>query len=298
MRIVVMGAGAIGSLFGALLCKKNKVFLIARRPHVKAIRERGLLVRGKTKLKVRVPAFENVNDIGFSPDLLILTVKSYDTETSMREACKIINRETIVLSLQNGLDNIEKIERIVASDQIIAGVTTNGALFSAPGSIIHTGKGKTILGELNKRVSKRLQNIVSTFNESGIETGISKDIFKEIWIKAIINSCINPLTAFFECKNGYLLQNPLLEKIVEMVCNESTSVAIANGIELSHEVMIEKTREVIRRTCDNYSSMLQSIRRGKRTEIDSINGKLVEIGERCNLDTPLNKILTSLIKYR
>ncbi len=295
MKIVIFGAGAIGSLFGALLAKNNTVILVGRAPHITAIQHNGLNVNGKTHLHVKLSAVESVKDVSISPNLILLTVKSYDTETAIKHTVPLIHDETVVVSLQNGLDNIEMITHIVDKDHIVAGVTTHGAIFSNPGVIRHTGKGKTFLGELDGTRSKRLENIVRTFNEAGIETQISDDVVKEIWAKAIINSSINPLTAFFNCKNGYLLENHLLQKIVEVICEESTNIAQAEGIKLTAPDMIQRTKEVIRDTASNYSSMLQSVQQRKKTEIDSINGKLVTIGKQHRIDTSLNKILVELV---
>lgn len=296
MNIVVLGAGAIGSLFGALLSKKNNVILIGRTSHVNAIRKNGLSIDGKTQLNVNVSAVDSVDTVPFSVDLLIVTVKSYDTKLAIDQAKQIIHDKTVVLSLQNGLDNIKAIEHVVERRQIIAGVTTHGAFFSKPGCIKHTGVGKTVLGELDGESSERIKNIETVFNQVGIKAVVSENIIKEIWVKAVINSCINPLTAFFGCRNGYLLENPILEKNVENVCKESTSVANAYGVKLSYQDMVNKTKEVIRETSENYSSMLQSVRKGKKTEIDSINGALVNIGRTYSIDVPLNEILVFLIK--
>jgi 2-dehydropantoate 2-reductase len=295
MNIVVFGAGAIGSLFGALLAEKNTVILVGRNPHTTTIAKNGLIVKGKTHLSIRVPAVESIRDVRFSPDLILLTVKSYDTETSSRQLHAIIQNQTMVVSLQNGLDNIEKIKKYIDKNQILAGVTTQGSLFSKPGEIIHTGKGKTILGELDGSLSKRLERLVILFNEAGIKTKISNDIQKEIWRKAIINSSINPLTAFLRCPNGYLLYNPLLEKLVEYICKESTHIAVSEGIKVTSEEMIEKTKEVIRDTSKNYSSMFQSIQQGKKTEIESINGIFSRTALAHNIDGSLNNILFELI---
>ena len=296
MNIVILGAGAIGSLFGALLSKKNNVVLIGRTSHVNAIRNNGLTIDGKTCLNVKISAEDSVEDIPFSVDLLIVTVKSYDTKSAINQAKKIINDDTIILSLQNGLDNFKLIEGVVDYRQIITGVTTHGSFFSKPGCIKHTGVGKTVLGELDGESSERIKNVKDIFNQVGIKTVVSKNIIKEIWMKAIVNSSINPITAFFKSKNGYLLENPVLEKIVEKICEESTNVADAYGINLSYLDMMQKTKEVIRDTSENYSSMLQSVKRGKKTEIDSINGILVDIGRRYGVDVSLNGILVSLIK--
>jgi 2-dehydropantoate 2-reductase len=296
MNIVIIGAGSIGSLFGGLLSKKNNVLLIGRKTHVQAIKENGLKITGKTQLNVRVSAEDSISKIGFSPDLLILTVKSYDTENAVKEAKLTIGKNTVVLSLQNGLDNIDKIEKVASREKIIVGVTTHGAFFSKPGVIEHTGKGKTILGELDGKKTERIKHIADLFNEAGIETKISTNIVKEIWIKAIANSSINPLTTFFQCKNGYLLENPILENLIEMICKESTDVANNEGIQLFHQDMIKKTKEVIRNTSENYSSMFQSFKKGGKTEIDSINGKIVDFGKRNGVEAPINETLVRSIK--
>ena len=149
---------------------------------------------------------------------------------------------------------------------------------------------------MNGKKTKRIEHIVDVFSKAGIETIASENIIIEIWVKAIINSSINPLTTFSRCKNGYLLENLILEKIVEQVCKESTNIANVNGINISYENMVKKTKEVIRNTSENYSSMLQSFKEGKKTEIDSINGKLVNIGKKHRVDTTMNEILTHIIK--
>lgn len=295
MNIVIFGAGAIGSLFGALLAKNNSVVLVGRGLHVTRIRQNGLIIKGKTRLSVMVPAGESIEDVNFPPDIILLCVKSYDTETASKDILPIIHKQTIVISLQNGLDNITTMMRNVKKNHIIAGVTTHGAFFSKPGEIIHTGKGKTIVGELDGSQSKRLESLVTLFHKAGIETKMSGSIQKEIWKKAIVNSSINPLTAFLECKNGYLLKNPLMEKLVEYVCRESTLLTASGGIMVSPEEMVETTKGVIRDTLGNYSSMHQSLQQGKKTEIESINGVFKRIGAERNIDASMNSILVELI---
>ncbi len=296
MNIIIFGAGAIGSLFGALLSKGNNAILIGRKPHITAIKKNGLKIEGKTNLNAKIKAESSVDNVTFKPDLLILTVKSYDTETAIIQAKKIITNDTIVLSLQNGLDNIEKISKHISSEKVIAGITTHGAFFSKPGGIKHTGKGTTVLGELNRKKTKHVDNIVKLFNEAGIKTAESKNVIKDVWGKAIINSSINPLTAIFKCRNGCLSENPILEKFLEIICEESVKIANADGIDLSYSDMLAKTKEVVKNTSDNYSSMLQSVINRKKTEIDSINGKLIEIGRKYNVSTLINEILVNSIK--
>jgi 2-dehydropantoate 2-reductase len=295
MNIVVFGAGAIGSLFGGLLSKTNNVILIGRKNHVQAINSINLKIIGKTKKEIKLQAFENVTKVT-DVDLIILTVKSFDTDIAVKQLKPLINSKTIIMSLQNGLHNIDKIQKYVNKNQIVAGITTHGAIFEKPGLIIHSGIGKTTIGELNGKKTPRIIQIAETFNKAEIKTTINSDIKDEIWIKAIINSSINTLTTFFNCKNGYLLENPILENLVEKICIESTNVAKSEGYKFDNYTMIKKTKEVINDTIDNYSSMLQSIKQKKKTEIDSINGKIVECGRKNNVDLTLNEILIHYIK--
>jgi len=295
MNIVIFGAGAIGSLFGYFFSKENNVVLIGRKNHIDAINQNGLIIKGKTKKNVKISAFETIDEVPFIPDLLILTVKSYDTENAIKQTVDLIDENTFVMSLQNGLGNVEKIQKYVDIKRILACITTHGVVFCKPGVIKHTGVGKTVIGSLENKSTTVIENIAKMLNKSGVKTTTSKDVLKDIWVKAIINSSINPITAIFRCKNGYLLENPVLEKILEKICSESTDIANADGIDVSYDNMIEKTKEVIQDTSENHSSMLQSFKQVKRTEIDEINGKIVEISKKYNIESPLNKILLDLI---
>ncbi len=290
MNIVIFGAGAIGSLFGGILSKNNNVVLIGRKNHVEKVKKNGLKIKGKTNANVKVLAFEKVQDVLFSPDLIIICVKSYDTEKAVNEIKKILCKNTYVMSLQNGLDNIEKIEKIVDKNKLFVCITTHGSVFSKPGVIIHTGIGKTKIGAVVKNLS--VENMfVDLFNKSGINTVVSDDIMYDIWAKGVVNSSINPLTCFFKCKNGYILKNPVLEKIMEQICYESTNVARRAGFNLVYEDALDLTREVICDTSENFSSMFQSIQKDRKTEIDGINGYIMKAGKKFGLDVSLNELL-------
>ena len=295
MNIVIFGAGAIGSLIGAKLSKKNFVILYGRKNHIDEINRNGLEIIGKTIFFNKLYATDNIKEIKINPDIVILSVKSYDTVVALKQIEKIIDKNTILLTIQNGLDNIEKIKKMINPNQIIAGITTEGSLFIQPGKIKHTGKGITKLGELNGKQSIRIKKIVELFNNAGIYTISSNDIIEEIWIKAIINSSINPLTAIFRCKNGYLIKNPVLFEIVRLICIESSNIAIKKGFNINPSDIFKKTIEVIRNTNENYSSMYQSYINNKITEINSINGKFIYFGKEINVETSLNEILLKLI---
>ena len=296
MNIVILGAGAIGSLFGALLSKHHNVLLLGKKPHVSAIQSNGLRIQGKTMFHEKISATDTVNDVSFDVDLLLLTVKSYDTIKAIKQAKPIISKNTIVLTFQNGLDNIEKLQSVISKNQILAGITTHGAVFKSPGVVYHTGIGRTIIGELDGAETKRLKNIVELFDEVNIPVKISHDIFKDIWQKAIINSSINPLTAIFQCKNGYLMENPVLFHLVSCLCEESTNVAKSMGYTFTTKYLFEQTIQVINETFNNNSSMLQSVERKSQTEIDSINGKIVIFGRKNKISVLLNESVCFIIK--
>ena len=295
MNICVYGAGAIGSLFASYLSKHHKVSCIARTPHVKAVNNYGLMVTGKTEFQGKIPFYESIFDLSDTPYLVLLTVKAFDTKKAAEDIFQIITKDTLILSIQNGLGNIEKLTSVIPSSQVLAGITSHGSLFLQSGIIKHTGIGKTRIGELDGVLSKRLRSLQELFIRSGITVDISTNIKKEIWKKAIVNASINPLTTIFQCKNGYLLENPILTNLLEKICIESTLISTACGFDLNYQDMIEYTYEVINDTKLNSSSMLQSILQKKKTELDEINGMILDEGKKRNCDVSLNEMITHII---
>jgi len=295
MKILIFGAGAIGSMFGAKLSRYNDVTLLGRKEHMQKVRERGLILRGKTRAVFYLDAISRLEYYKARPDIVIVTVKSYDTDDAINDIAEYFGRDINVMSLQNGLDNIEKMRRFFDKERIFIGLTTEASLFLKPGEIEHTGRGKTIIGSLKN--NKFLEQLYREFVKAGFRTRISNDIERDMWRKAIINACINPLTAIFGIKNGVLKEKILFE-IVKDICRESIEVARGVGIKLDYEEMLREVREVIDLTSENLSSMLQSIIKGKRTEIDSINGYIYNLGKKIGLESKLNKLLTELVKIR
>lgn len=291
MKILVFGAGAMGSFLGGLLSQKNEVTLIGRKQHMEAIRREGLRITGMSNLRVYPLAKERI-DGKESPDLVIVTTKCYDTEDAIR-ALKPFHKRSIFLSLQNGLDNEEILSRFAS--KVLGGVTSHGITFVRPGNIYHAGEGITVIGNY-KGAGDKVSETARVLTESGIETTASDDIRKEIWKKVIVNAGINPITAITGYRNGLIFVRTQLESIVEAVCEEAVRVANAYGIEISAEEAIFQTKEVARLTAENKSSMLQDIENGKRTEIDSICGAISRLGAKKGIPTPVNSTLTALVK--
>ena len=297
MNICVYGAGAIGTLFASFLSKRNKVICIARKPQVDAVKRYGITISGKTSFQGSIPYFQSLQDMNGSPDLILLTVKAFDTEKAAKDIAEYISEDIPVLSLQNGLNNCDVLLSYLTESQILAGITSHGALFMQPGVIKHTGIGKTCIGELDGKLSKRLRDLQVLCIKSGLSVAMSTNIKKDIWRKGIVNASINPLTAIFQCPNGYLLENPLLHDLVVRICEESTMIAQKNDVELTVQDMFEYTFEVIQDTKENHSSMLQSIRQKKRTEIDAINGTLRSLGKNTDTSVFFNELLTKVIHF-
>lgn len=291
MRILVFGAGALGSFVGGMLSQNNDVVLIGRREHVETIEENGLTITGKTEIVVHPKAKESV-DGNEKPDWVLVATKSYDTEDAMRTLSPLF-KDAVFLSLQNGLGNEDTISRYVP--RVLGGTTSHGITKVGAGRIIHAGLGRTVLGNY-QGAEDSVSIIADALNGSGIETEITSDIKREIWKKAIVNAGINPLTAITGQKNGFILENPDLEMTLEAICEEAVQVANAHGIDISVEESIEQTKEVARLTADNKSSMLQDIEGGKRTEIDSICGAIMTLGMEKEIPTPVNSSLMAIIK--
>ncbi len=307
MRILVFGAGAMGSLMGGLLAQKHNVTFIGRKPHMEAIRQRGLEITGKTQLSLSpksILAYETVEPLKKGcgpPELVLVTVKSYDTPSIIPDLRKIIGSETILLSLQNGLDNEEQLRSAFPENVIVGSTICHGVTHEKPGIVYHAGFGDTVVGSFESENQKIAREISKIFTEIGIETQLTDNICGELWAKVAINASINPITAITGLKNGWLLREPTLEQLLEETCQEVLTVCESTGVTISYDPkgdILTRTKRVVERTADNKSSMLQDIEKGKRTEIDSINGAVVRVGEKHNVDTPLNRTLTTLVKAK
>ncbi len=295
MKIAVMGAGALGSLVGGLLAQNNDVTLIGSEDHMGAIQNHGLKIEGLSELAVSPKTATTTQDCEI-PDLIILTVKSYDTATAIKQAGLLIGEHTDVLSLQNGLGNVQAIGCHIPKPQIIAGVTSHGATFVENGIIRHAGLGDTIIGRPFAENDAKVWELAIQLSDAGIETTASIEIMSEIWAKTLVNAAINPLTAIIQAKNGFLLHNEKMLATMKDIVSEGVRIANAHGIALEEGQMYEKTLEVARRTADNKSSMLQDIEKGRKTEIESINGALVRLGKEKGQLAPKNQSMVTLVK--
>lgn len=301
MKIAIIGSGAMGSIYGGILSEDgNEVYLIdIFQEHIDRINENGLCIveNGKERWIKNIKATSNAEEVG-KVDLAIVFVKSTITDMAVKQNSAVLDENTTVLTLQNGLGNIEKIESQVNLKQIIAGTSTNGGSMIEPGKINHAGNGGTVIGELDGNVGGRIQELKELLDTPKLGAAvISDNIMGVIWKKLIINAGINPLTAMTGLKNGELLDRDESVCLLEGLVDEAIKVAKSKGVRLDTNIA-DVVKEVCKATNENTSSMLADIQNNRRTEIDNINGKIVEIGRINNIDTPINDIFTNLIHLK
>jgi 2-dehydropantoate 2-reductase len=290
VRIAVVGAGAIGSLFGALLQRAgNEVTLVARPDHVTAINRDGLRIEGRTAGTFPIRAVSQLPP-GFATDLCLLTVKTYDLESAASVFGRAMSTPLPVVVLENGLGVEAIVETALGSagwtdpsQWIVRGINSVPATFVRPGTIRHAGEGEVLLADY--RSGHHADTVAQTFRGAGIPVRVEPDREREVWRKVLVNAAINPVTADHGIPNGRLLLDPYRGQALQLL-DEALSVAQAEGVRFTDTDAQKELWRVVRATSDNRSSMLQDLDRGRRTEIDSISGAILELGNRRGLALP------------
>ena len=305
MHIIVIGAGAMGGLFGARLAAAGHDVLLydTWSEHVAAIQARGLLIEGAdgTPIRYQVHATDTPPQSLRGADLILVQVKAYDTLKALRPLERRINPESMLLSLQNGLGNLEAMQQALPNhSRMLLGTTAHGAGVIAPGRIRHAGTGPTVIGDplVNRQPKLNLTPVRDAFQDAGLPTEISTEIMLKVWLKLAANISINPLTAITGVRNGQLLDDPALLEMADAAVGEAVAVMKATGIAAPGHDFRAFARQVMRDTGKANSSMLQDITHGRKTEIDSICGAVVSIGAEVGVSTPVNRWLTALVRNR
>jgi len=297
MKTVMMGAGAMGSLFGGLLTRSGEeVWLVGnRKDQIDTLRSAGLTFEEEGELQIiPVNATLDVTSVG-KADLVIFFVKTYDTEVAVSDALVLEKEDTIFLTLQNGLGNEEVICQKIDRKKVMLGVTGHGATYLGPGHIRHAGWGKTFIGELDHRITDRAVRMTQMLCDAGIETEVSSNIHDRVWGKLLVNVGINALTALTGFKNGQLLDYLESARLMEKLVFEAAEVARRKGVHLGEDP-IEKVRMAIEATKENRSSMGQDFDHRQKTEIDAINGAVVREAQPLGIPVPFNQAVADLVK--
>ncbi|MFC1594615.1 ketopantoate reductase family protein [Candidatus Omnitrophota bacterium] len=297
MKIAIIGPGAMGCLFAAFLSRKNEVILFDKDPRrAKAIDQQGIKIEGISgKWSVKLPATNEPKQLG-DTELFIICVKSYDTKKAVSAIEKIITETSMVLTVQNGVGNIEIIGELIGHDKVIGGVTNHGATLLGDGHIRHAGKGETIVGRIDGKIPTQMRGIREILNKARLETRISRDIKGLLWSKLIINVGINALTALTRLHNGRLVEFDGTRNILGKAVAEAVRVAKRKRIKLIYDDPLAKVEAVCEATAGNIASMLQDILKKKKTEINFINGVIIREGQSLGIPTPVNTLLVELVK--
>jgi 2-dehydropantoate 2-reductase len=297
MKIAVVGAGAMGSLFGALLAEAgNEVWLLdIWAEHIKVIREEGLSLEREGKRRiVKLNAATDAEPIG-KADLIIIFVKSTQTAPAAATARELVGQEGLVLTLQNGMGNADIIAEAIDPNRVVAGTTSHGATLLGPGSIRHAGVGPTVIGMWVGGDKTPAQCIAGAFADAGIETETVEDVRSVVWDKLLVNVGINAITALTGIKNGQILDLEATKALSKAAVEEAMAVARTQGIKIREDA-VEHVLRVAEATGPNRSSMGQDVDHKRQTEIGAINGVVVREGRRLGLQTPVNKTLTALVE--
>jgi 2-dehydropantoate 2-reductase len=305
MNFLVMGAGALGSAIGGMLADAgHDVTLIGRERYMSPIRARGLVISGiwGTHHVKDIRAWSEL-DVTFTPEVVLLTTKSFDTEAALKALQPLIAdaSDTVVISLQNGIGNEEQIARYVGEKHTLGGMIITGFEIPQAGEVkVTVSADRTKIGELNNGITPRVRKIVAVFNEAGIPSDAVDNIQTHIWAKALYSAALNPLSAIFKVTYGKLAQ-PHAFAIIEAIIHEAFAVADAESVRLfwdRAEDYLAYLRHIqIPQTEKHHSSMLTDIERGRRTEIAFLNGVFVELGTKHHIPTPVNETIVRMIKF-
>jgi 2-dehydropantoate 2-reductase len=298
MKIAIVGPGAVGSLLAALLTRsKQEVHLIDRNlDRARKVNEEGIKVEGvHGEFTAKVNSTVEPQELG-ACDLIVISVKSYHTEEAIKGVKDLIGEATQVLTLQNGVGNIQILNDAVGEDKVIGGTTSLGATVLDHGHIKYAGKGETIIGKASGKVLAPLREVANALNKAGLDTKVSRDINAVIWSKLIINVGINALGVATRLHNGRLLEYTGTRDIMRAAVQEAVKVAKRKKIKLVYDDPIQKVEGVAKATAANVCSMLQDVLKKRRTEIDFINGAIVRQAKSLNIPTPVNEVLTNLVK--
>ncbi|MFC1931337.1 ketopantoate reductase family protein [Chloroflexota bacterium] len=301
MKIAVLGAGAIGSLIGGMLKKSGEeVYLVNIHPeHVEAINQRGLLISqaGKDDEKIAIPATTDPGSVGVV-DIVILMIKTQDTVAALKRALSLIGPQTLVVTLQNGLGNPEKIAGFVNRDNIIAGTTTMSAIKKAPGHVVNEFPGGAVhsikkwVGQNNEAVQK----IAKVFSDAGMRTEVLDDLDQFLWKKIAIVGGFSALVGITRLKIGDLLSVEEGEWLIRRVIREIVEIANKKGIKLNLEEEHERAMSYFKSIKGHVSSLCLDVLNGRTTEIDSLNGAIAAEAQALGLEAPYNKTLANLVK--
>lgn len=297
MRIAVIGAGALGCLFGVRLDDTgNDVWLVHHREkYVRELSENGVRIRddtGTRRLHAHVPATTDSSDVG-PVDLALVLVKAHHTREAIEDHTACIGPETRVLSLQNGLRNRGKLRALVGADAAFTGVTYQAADLERPGIVYHTANGPCVFGGRDTAFAEQIE---TTFEEAGIPVEVVDDPRAHIWEKQLLAAAVMPLAALTRLEIGSLVEDDRFVEVMDRLLDEVVAVAEARDVDILTDDPLSDVVSACQAAPSHKSSALQDIEKGKKTEIGEVNGAIVSFAAEEGIDVPFNRTLVSLVQ--
>jgi 2-dehydropantoate 2-reductase len=298
MKIGVIGTGGIGGYFGGLLARAGMdIHFVARGKHLQAIQEEGLqVVSNQGSFRVMIHATSEPHEIG-PVDLLLFCVKSFDTMDAARFAAPMVEDDTIILSLQNGIDNVQKISGFYGEERTLEGTCYVEASIASPGVIAHVGKpGRIVFGERTKRTTERAQRILDLFQRAQIEAELSNDIEQVLWSKFLFICAVHGVSTLSRAPLGLILSCLETRELVVGVMREVEILARAKGVSLPDQVLAEAIALAESYNKKFKCSMLRDLEWRRPMEIEALNGMVVKLGKELGVETPLNQAIYACLK--
>lgn len=301
-HVAVMGAGAVGCYFGGMLARAGApVTLIGRRSHVEAMAREGLFLDSVHFQESVAVAASTQPDAVRGADLVLFCVKAVDTEEAGRQIAPHLQPGATIVSLQNGVDNVERL-RAAAGIEALPAVVYVAAAITAPGRVKHAGRGDLVIGDPRRDPAGQtvgredVQRVAECFSRAGVPCRVSENIESELWFKLILNCAGNAVTALARASYGQAARNELSRQVLAAVTQEALAVARAAGVQLPSTDLVAAGLKLARDLGQATSSTAQDLARGKRTEIDALNGFIARRGAELGVPTPVNHTLFALVK--
>ncbi len=298
IRVAVLGAGAVGCFFGGMLARAgHEVTLIGRPVHVDAFRKSGLRFEG-AKVNETVPVGASTEaEAVRGARLVLFCVKSTDTEAAAAQIAPFLDAGALVVNLQNGVDNTERIQARVAQP-VIPAVVYVATEMAGPGHLKHHGRGDLVIGALDGKVTAAaLEQVKAWFEPAGVPVVISGNVAGELWMKLVVNCAYNAISAIAQLPYGAMIKGAGVREVMRDVVAETMAVAQAKGVRMAPDTLA-KVYRIAEAMPAQYSSTAQDLARGKPTEIDHLNGYVARQGEALGVPTPVNLALHALVKLR
>ena len=301
--VAVIGAGAVGSYYGAKLARADfDVTLVARAAHVAAIDRDGLrVIEGGVEWQTALRATTD-SKAAHGADVVLVTVKSPDTSTAASMLAPSLSTDARIVSLQNGVDNAERVGAVLGNP-VYAAVVYVGVQMAGPGRVRHTGRGDLVIGVPRALASRGdsasdIAAIAAMFEKAGIPCARDADIEAALWTKLTLNCAFNAVSALGDSPYGRMAASATVRDVMETVVREAVTVARAAGVALDADKLVAATWKLAASMPQQFSSTAQDMQRGKATEIDALNGFVSQRGKALGVDAPVNRTLHALVKLR